>query len=121
MEQVLTQLSELGERLYREMALSMSHDVGTGRLTRWESASHRLRLTAGDRYVIAGACDIDCTDLDLRLYDSGGRLLEQDLRLSDVPFIIFQPRLSGEYQIRVTMSGCSVEPCRYGLAAFSER
>jgi len=77
--------------------------------------SHDMTVSGGTQYVLFGACDNDCTDLDLLIYDGDGDLVRRDVATDDRPVLIFTPRNSGKYRIEVVMATCSDEPCRYGL------
>lgn len=77
--------------------------------------SHDMTVVSGNEYVLFGACDNDCTDLDLIIYDGDGDLVRRDVDADDRPVLIFTPRKSGKYRIKVVMAVCSDEPCRYGL------
>ncbi len=77
--------------------------------------SHDMTVVGGRDYVLFGACDNDCTDLDLLIYDGDGDLVRRDVATDDRPVLIFTPRNSGKYRIEVVMATCSDEPCRYGL------
>ena len=121
MATVMEQIRNVEAVFESEYGVTRSHDVGTGSLRENQSETKNIRLDGGVTYALVGVCDTDCSDLDLRLYNAAGTLLESDLRVSDMPFIVFRPRVSGVYRIKVTMSDCSAAPCRYGVASFSEQ
>ncbi len=77
--------------------------------------THDMTVVGGNDYVLFGACDNDCTDLDLLIYDPDGDLVRRDVEADDRPVLIFSPRKSGKYKIKVVMAVCRDEPCRYGL------
>lgn len=77
--------------------------------------SHDMTVIGGKDYVLFGACDNDCTDLDLLIYDGDGDLVRRDVEADDRPVLIFTPRKSGKYRIKVVMAVCNDAPCRYGL------
>jgi hypothetical protein len=77
--------------------------------------SHDMTVVAGREYVLFGACDNDCTDLDLLIYDGSGDLVRRDVATDDRPVLIFTAAKAGKYRIQVVMATCSDEPCRYGL------
>lgn len=78
-------------------------------------SSHDMTVVADREYVLFGACDNDCTDLDLLIYDGSGSLVRRDVATDDRPVLVFTPSKSGKYRIDVVMATCSDEPCRYGL------
>ena len=69
-------------------------------------------------YVVTGACDEDCPDLDLRLKNASGTVVDRD-ELSDYhPEVSVRPSSSQNYSVEVDMYQCNVEPCYYGIAVF---
>ena len=77
--------------------------------------THDMTVAGGTQYVLFGACDNDCTDLDLLIYDADGDLVRRDVAADDRPVVVFSAAKSGKYKIKVVMAVCSDEPCRYGL------
>lgn len=77
--------------------------------------SHDMTVVADREYVLFGACDNDCTDLDLLIYDTSGSLVRRDVATDDRPVLVFTPAKSGKYKIEVVMAACTDQPCRYGL------
>jgi hypothetical protein len=104
---------ELGDRGYR-----LTDDSQTGSLESGTSTSVNLTLMSGREYVIVGACDDDCGDLDLRLYDGGGRELAEDIALDATPSVTVPPNQGSSFRVEVVMVRCSVEPCYWGLGVF---
>jgi hypothetical protein len=99
---------------------SMTHRIFTGSLDNGESEFVEVNLDIGTLYQIMGACDNDCTDLDLTLYDPAGREIDSDLEVDDYPVVSAEPQRSSTFRVKVTMARCSAEPCRYGIAIFSK-
>ena len=69
-------------------------------------------------YVVTGACDEDCNDLDLRLKASSGTVVDRDEEPGYWPEVSVTPTRSQNYSIEVEMYDCDVEPCYYGIALF---
>ncbi len=78
-------------------------------------ASHEMTVVSGVDYVLFGACDNDCTDVDLIVYDQNGRVVKRDILADDKPVVMFTAGRSAKYRIEVVMAVCATEPCRYGL------
>lgn len=78
-------------------------------------SSHEMTVVGGVDYVLFGACDNDCTDLDLIVYDQSGNVVRRDIATDDNPVVTFTAPRSGKYRIEVVMAICATEPCRYGL------
>ena len=73
----------------------------------------------GARVTIAGVCDIDCTDLDLAVFDGDGRQVVDDIEPDDRPvaqFVVLEP---GTFQVRVHMVACKREPCGFAVQAYT--
>lgn len=70
-----------------------------------------VQLNAGVNYRIYGACDIDCSDLDMEIYGADGRLADRDIALDDVPYVQITPQRSGRHYVRIWLYDCSAEPC----------
>ncbi len=86
-----------------------------GSLDRGARATHTLTVAGGTSYVLFGACDNDCTDVDLKILDANGNTIMQDIAVDDRPVLLFTARSSGKYRVEVIMASCSANPCRYGV------
>jgi hypothetical protein len=117
-DQVLRQIADIDSVLTSQGVAERSNTVETGALSNGESDLLSMELQAGVPYAVVGVCDADCFDVDLRLYTPEGTLLERDVRVTDVPFVMYQPSTTGTYRLEITMSGCSASPCRYAVGSF---
>lgn len=79
-----------------------------------------LALSAGKRYVVIGACDRDCHDLDARVYGIANELLAEDTEPDDVPMLVFDATRSGSHLLQVSMPGCGTPKCGFGVRVFSD-
>lgn len=113
--QVQGYLSRLSENTVRAGFKRVVAGPVYGSLNDDAEATHEMTVGGGTDYVLFGACDNDCTDLDLYIYDSDGDLVRRDVETDDRPVLIFSSRKSGKFRIKVVMATCSSEPCRYGL------
>lgn len=105
-------LTERGWDLDRPMHLDRMELEETEYLT--------LNLSGYSRYAIMAACDTDCGNLDLYLYNEDDELVGQDDAIGEVSFLEVTPEESGDYRLMVRMCDCLVEPCRYGVALYSD-
>jgi serine protease Do len=117
-EIVVRQIARLEAALAAEGVARRSHPIETGALRNGQTDTISIELRSGTPYAMVGVCDMDCTDVDLQLFAPDGTLLDEDVRVSDIPSVRFTPPVEGSYQLRVTMSGCTSDPCRYGVASF---
>ncbi len=88
----------------------------TGRLAAGRAETVRLEAAGGDLYFI-GACDRNCSDVDLIVRDSSGREMGRDLELDDVPIVRLSGAAAGRYTVEVSMVTCTGE-CEWGVGVF---
>jgi hypothetical protein len=96
---------------YTRMAAGPVH----GSLRDDETSSHSMDVVGGNQYALMGACDNDCTDVDLKIFDQSGTLLMQDIAVDDTPVLLFTANGSGRYRVQVIMATCNRNPCFYGI------
>ena len=99
---------------------AMTHEIHTSSLTEGRSVSVNVQLDADNDYAFLGVCDNDCSDLDLRIYDSLGKLVDEDIEADDYPVLLLSANRAGTYRVEVVMAACSSDPCRFGVAAYDE-
>lgn len=68
-------------------------------------------LLEGVNYRVYGACDADCSDLDMEIYGVDGRFIERDAARDDTPYVQITPARTGRYYVRLWLYECSAEPC----------
>jgi hypothetical protein len=84
-----------------------------GSLDDGEDVTWTVTLWAGTEYKLIGACDSDCDDLDLEVFDGYGDSVGEDFTYGDYPSVIVRPRYTQVYSFRVTMESCQDMPCAY--------
>ena len=82
-----------------------------------ESVWFSVTLRAGVPYALVGACDNDCSELDLALYGGAHNEITTD-RSSAMPVVRVTPPETLRYRVKVTLTGCRVSPCWYGIAVY---
>ena len=97
-----------------------SHEPYVGKLYDDSKESVIFELREGNTYKIVGVSDQDCRDLDLRLYDQNGYLIDSDLEFDEYPLVSVTPRRSGPFELEVRMPSCSAAYCYYGIGAFHQ-
>ncbi|MGE0595825.1 MAG: hypothetical protein AB7P07_05645, partial [Hyphomonadaceae bacterium] len=78
-----------------------------------------VNLRRGVNYRIYGACDDDCTDLDMEIYGNDGVLVDRDIALDDTPYVQITPVRSGPHYVRLWVYSCAAEPCYSGARVVS--
>jgi len=102
----------------QQLGLSnQSHEVVTGSLDNENTEWVVVNLSKGNTYYLLGVCDNDCSDLDLKLYDSN-TMISEDIASDDYPLVSVTPTADTQYRVQVVMASCSLSPCRYGLAVY---
>lgn len=79
-----------------------------------------INLEGGRNYGIFGACDEDCSDVDLIVEGPDGGELGRDVLLDDYPIVGFTAPSSGRYTVRIQLVTCEVEPCFVGARVVTE-
>jgi hypothetical protein len=116
---VRTQLTTAGQQ-YQNQGFTMSHEIFMGQLNDDANESLTIPLDGGTRYRLVGACDQDCSDVDLTIYAPDGSEVDADLENDDHPRLTVTPSESGRYRVKVTMSACTANPCRYGVGVWAK-
>ena len=115
--QVRRQLEEIGSEL-RKKGYEPTHQVFVGRLKDGQTETVTFRLRRDTTYTVAGVCDQDCKDLNLRLFDPAKRENGRDVQKDEVPVVEFRSDKTGDYDVRIEMAECNDEPCTYGIGIF---
>lgn len=93
-------------------------DTPNGSLQEGTSTSVALTLRPSREHLIVGACDNDCGDLDLRLYDDAGVEIDVDRAFDATPRVTVPADRGTSFTVEVVMVTCSNQPCYWGLAVF---
>ena len=76
---------------------------------------YQVALTGGTAYVFVGACDADCSNVDLELLDGGtGAVVGSDLLDDDYPVVQYTPASNANYFVRIILRTCTQAPCYVG-------
>ncbi len=75
-------------------------------------------LRAGGSYVLIGACDEGCSDLDMIVRDPSGNEVGRDEELDDAPMVVVEGARGGRYAVDVGMATCQGS-CNWGVRAYS--
>jgi hypothetical protein len=116
-QQVIDYLAESYDQAI-EYGFALGEAKG-GSLRQGSSEVHKITFRAGKTYLINGACDDDCLDLDLILRRAGSTThIDRDIDLDSFPAILYTPSRTEALEVVVRMVSCSENPCRYGVAVF---
>lgn len=113
-------------RVLKEAALNLgyevTHEPTMGMLAK--EASHSFEQMFSDNGAdvkMIGACDIDCSDLDIVVYDMEGNEIIKDVLVDDRPEVDFTITRPGSLRIVVYMAECTEEPCGFGVQTFRKK
>lgn len=95
--------------------------AASGQLDNGETAGDTVTLAAGATYVLVGACDDDCRDLELGLFAANGYEVDAARRAGNAPIVRVTPRETQRYRFTVRMTGCGMNPCWYGVRLFARK
>ena len=96
-------------------------DVGTvkvGRLKQGQEATILLDVTGAHDATILAACDLQCSDLDLRLVTADGRLIDLDEDEDSIPRVSVAARKPEKLQLKVRMKSCATSRCTFAVSQF---
>ena len=96
----------------------LTHDVKFASLYDNRYDNYYFSLNRGVDYKIYAACDGDCGDIDLCLYDENGNEIDCDETSDDKPLVEVRPKWTGRFRLKVTMYDCRINPCKFGIGVF---
>jgi hypothetical protein len=91
-----------------------------GRLNDSDTDSWSFHLSAGTTYMVIGACDQDCSDIDMAVKDEDGEVVASDYANDDYPVMVFTPTSSGRFTIDTSMYDCGASYCYFGFGIFEQ-
>lgn len=77
-----------------------------------------LTLRPNTLYALIGACDQDCSDIDIVVHDADRNETAADREVDDVPIVTFETKPGDEYHYHLEMYECSSSICYYGVALY---
>jgi hypothetical protein len=118
-QQLIAQMTQFLDQAGQQFAPGMTAPEGmTDQIVPMQPGTdHRwvVSLTSGAAYTFLGACDGDCTNVDIEVIDMNtGGVVASDVLPDDFPVVQFSPPADGQYMARLMMRSCSVSPCYAG-------
>lgn len=95
-------------------------DSFVNKLQNNKADSLTLSLNEGLTYMVRGACDADCRDIDLLMYDENDNLVSSDEEIDDYPATVVSPTWSGDFTLEIRMPNCAADYCYYGVSLFEK-
>ncbi len=90
-----------------------------GRLGRGQEMRFTLTLAEGTEYRLVGACDNDCGNLDLALFDPTGREVAQDRMADAIPYLRYTSQTGGTFRLAVNVVDCARPTCDFEVLGFA--
>jgi hypothetical protein len=120
---VLAQLDTVARPLvqngFRPEPAVFDRQAVVGALAKGATSMMEVTLVGGVNYFIAGACDEDCSDLDLRIFAADNTTpVAEDTADDDAPMLNFKAPRSGRYMLAVDMAECKESMCYYGYRVY---
>ena len=106
------------ERQFGRDGYRRTHDFFTDKVRPEETETYRVTLDGGRQYRIVSICDSDCNNVDLRILDIEGEILDIDIELNEFPEVETTPANTAQYQVGVSIPGCHESRCTIGIGIF---
>jgi len=122
-QQLIAQIGEFLTATQGQFAAG-SHQIGNDTIIPMQPGhDHRflVDLNANQNYGFIGACDGDCTNVDIELIDmSTGGVVANDMLPDDFPIASYRPTANAQYMVRLLMQACTRAPCYAGVRVISD-
>jgi hypothetical protein len=89
-----------------------------GGLPQGGSVVFAAMLRGGANYMIVGACDQSCTDVDLMVRDAAGGEAGSDFLDDDVPVVGIEGAREGLYSFELSAAACGADLCETGVEVY---
>ena len=89
-----------------------------GGLRQGDYTTYTLTMEGNVRYRLVANCDNDCSDIDISVTEPDGREIAWDRRDGDLAVVDISGH-PGPHTVKVSMAGCRLGPCRFGLGVFA--
>lgn len=89
-----------------------------GQLGLGQETGFTLTLAEAADYRFVGACDNDCGNLDLVLFDPTGREVARDRMADAIPYLRYAPVMGGDFRLVVSVVNCSRPTCNFEVLGF---
>jgi len=91
-----------------------------GGLAQGEARRVPITLRAGQEYRIVGVCDDRCRDIDLRVFNTNGIVIGEDVARDALPIVDMRPPVTGQHFVEVQMPGCAAsDVCYYAFNVYA--
>ena len=117
-DDIITQLFAKAASIYKDKGYTPTGSDQRGELAAGAETRLTVKVTGGTSFSIVGVCDLDCGNLDIRLFGIDGKEVAKDVEDDDFPIVNFDK--AGTYTVQLTMVACKSDPCAFGVTAFKQ-
>lgn len=107
-------------RILERQGFRMVQPLQTGYASVGGPTVVRVRLEEGRVYGVMGACDTDCSDVDLVVLDRDRTALGADAEPDDAPVVVFRAPYTGEFFVGVNVARCATEVCGWAVGVMTK-
>ena len=121
-EQLIAQQGQFLDQVQQQFAAGLSNLQDDVIVPMQPGRDHRfiVSLTGGTDYAFLGACDGDCTNVDIEVISmTTGGVVANDMLPDDFPVVGYTPDADGQYMIRLLMQACTRAPCYAGVRSLT--
>jgi len=94
-------------------------EIMMGEIGEDQSLEYTFSIDPGTTYWVYGACDDDCSDIDLAASDASGRMVDEDIEPDDGPVLLIKPGSAGRrLTVSITMAACETDVCVTGVGLY---
>lgn len=94
-------------------------EIETAEMETTDSFEVTFSIDPEKTYYVFGACDDDCTDVDISVTDSTGDFVDYDEEADDAPMLLILPDDAGdELIVTLHMIECETDTCIGGIGVF---
>lgn len=116
-DDMIGELFDKAAQIYADKGYASTGWERRGTMEQGKEQSFQIALNGAASYQVIGVCDGACENLDIRLYDSAGKLVDKDEQEDDFPIVGIEA--SGSYTAKVTMAKCG-GTCAFGVKTFQK-
>jgi hypothetical protein len=114
-QDVVAQLFEKADELFADKGLTPTGWQQQGKLKNGAESTLTVSLKGDKTFAFVGMCDGDCSNVDMYVSDSKGKLVDSDEEDDDFPIVVVNG--GGTYKVRVVMKACKSE-CGFGVKTY---
>jgi len=101
----------------KQLGIRKVQETVRGEMAQGATVRHAIQAGAGG-YMILGVCELACRDINFKILDRDGTLVEEDLKDDPFPLVPIGAARSTTFNIDVMMVACSQPMCSYAVRVY---